>query len=737
MNRELEPWDCTWEPRRIRRGVEMSVPPSYEWKGTTCDWRGYEIVSELSYLWIERVWNPLREEEGWEEIAEGRVESIGTIVLSEQGWHLFCTTLAAGQDPMWLLGDAEARARQAGERFANKGWDTVSSRVVMGGRKEFKPPGTRTKIWVPEFVADWFGGFEHVTEVADTMERTHVDCAWLAEEFYRTSLKFRPFHGDRARDVLIILEIERNDRQEVAPETREAIIRREVAATPCYVDNVFKLFEEPWGQANMGKIAKIREWDVWSLVGKGMALEEEAEELRSEGSQGTGRGTERNEASVKDRESAKPEGTREDGKDLSTGESSGKAGGSKRGPQENRAGRDNERASLRNSGGTTPKKMKVSDARREEQLTRDDIEKIDRYRFVSMGYFLAEYEHASRKVWTLSEHNKCFVFLMNFTNAEQRDLIRGAEGRLVWNKIRQNLEQKDFDQYLCHTLREARKRKKALDSEKSELEKGLSDSAVGTSDAKKVGSQKDAENVRRNHRWSREKKNESGGERKEIPAKVRVVATHTCERTLDAPDEKGIEEQRVLGGVAITLPHTASNLDKECDDKGTSSVSNPGYERKAAGEIATRKTAARLCGESAHQLRELCRNSGGVLEAGNCKANEASEIASSSRRIEEGVGPLMDDTAETNAQPISQSVQHMKMPTSTKNQPKPRRGYHTLNLPRLYARHTARRKERMKKLGQHKLHQWVKIVDRLCCLLLLISYIIATIRIFRGNMFKK
>ncbi|GBG89661.1 hypothetical protein CBR_g49449 [Chara braunii] len=232
MNRELEPWDCTWEPRRIGRGVEMSVPSSYEWKGTTCDWRGYEIVPELSYLWIERVWNPLREEEGWEEIAEGRVESIGTIVLSEQGWHLFCTTLAAGQDPMWLLGDAGARARQAGERFANKGWDTVNSRVVMGGWKKFKPPGTRTKIWVPEFVADWFGGFDHVTEVADTMERIHVDCAWLAEESYRTSLKFGPFHGDRAREVLIILEIKRNDRQEVAPETREAIIRREVAATP-------------------------------------------------------------------------------------------------------------------------------------------------------------------------------------------------------------------------------------------------------------------------------------------------------------------------------------------------------------------------------------------------------------------------------------------------------------------------------------------------------------------------
>ncbi|GBG61616.1 hypothetical protein CBR_g22413 [Chara braunii] len=298
MVRELELWDCTWEPRRVVRGVEMSVPPSNEWKGTTCDWRGYEIVPELSYLWIERAWNPLREQEAWEEIVEGRVESVGTIVLSEQGWHLFCTTLAAGQNPMWLLGDAEARARQAGERFANKGWDTVSNRVVMGGWKEFKPPGARIKTWVPEFVADWFGGFDHVTEVADAMERIHVNCTWLAGEFYRTSLKYGPFYGDRAR------------------------------------------------------------------LGKEMATEEGIDDQQSGGSQGTNGDGERNEGSARDRESAKLEGTREDGKDSSIGESSGKAGGSKRGPQRNREGGNEMRTRPRNSAGVTSKKTKVSDASR-------------------------------------------------------------------------------------------------------------------------------------------------------------------------------------------------------------------------------------------------------------------------------------------------------------------------------------------------------------------------------------
>ncbi|GBG88955.1 hypothetical protein CBR_g48565 [Chara braunii] len=224
----------------------MPLPAECAWSGATCDWVGLEITPELSYLWIERIWNPIREEDGWEDIAEGKVESVGTVVLSEQGWHLFCTTLAAGQNPMWLLKGAEARTWKAGKRFAYKGWDEVHSRAVMGGWKEFRPPCLRKRIWVPEFVVDWFGGFDHVVEVASIMEWVHIYYTWLSEEFYKTSLKYGPFHGDTAWEVLIILNMDRYDQLEVAPEIREAIIRREVAATPCYVDDVFKLFELVW-----------------------------------------------------------------------------------------------------------------------------------------------------------------------------------------------------------------------------------------------------------------------------------------------------------------------------------------------------------------------------------------------------------------------------------------------------------------------------------------------------------
>ncbi|GBG78880.1 hypothetical protein CBR_g28595 [Chara braunii] len=96
--------------------------------------------------------------------------------------------------------------------------------------------------------------------------------------------------------------------------------------------------------------------------GKEMATEEGIDDLQSGGNQGTNGDGERNEGSARDRESTKLEGTREDGKDASTGESSGKVGGSKRGPQDNREGGNDMRISRRNSAGATPKKTKVLDA---------------------------------------------------------------------------------------------------------------------------------------------------------------------------------------------------------------------------------------------------------------------------------------------------------------------------------------------------------------------------------------
>ncbi|GBG81540.1 hypothetical protein CBR_g32529 [Chara braunii] len=139
------------------------------------------------------------------------------------------------EDPMWLLGDAEARTRKEGKRFANEGWDEVSSRVVMGGWRELKPPCLRTMAWVPEFVADWFGGFEHIADVADSMREVHIECAWLTEEFLWMSLKYEPFYGDKASEVITVLRIGKYDRLEVDAKAWDAIVSREAAVAPSYV----------------------------------------------------------------------------------------------------------------------------------------------------------------------------------------------------------------------------------------------------------------------------------------------------------------------------------------------------------------------------------------------------------------------------------------------------------------------------------------------------------------------
>ncbi|GBG59811.1 hypothetical protein CBR_g54913 [Chara braunii] len=146
-----------------------------------------------------------------------------------------------------------------------------------------------------------------------------------------------------------------------------------------------------------------RDKDSEGRVGKGMASEEEAEGLPSKGSQGTDRGGQRNEGSVRDRESAKPEGTREDGKDLSTGESLGKVGESKRGPQQSRKKGDNGRTSPQNSDRTTPKKTKVSDARRklaeiEKRTAEYKARRIEEMMAGNEGNLLGEGSREERRV---------------------------------------------------------------------------------------------------------------------------------------------------------------------------------------------------------------------------------------------------------------------------------------------------------------------------------------------------
>ncbi|GBG64107.1 hypothetical protein CBR_g40555 [Chara braunii] len=91
-----------------------------------------------------------------------------------------------------------------------------------------------------------------------------------------------------------------------------------------------------------------------------MATEEETDNCKSEGEQGLGGSAAQSEGGQKDRESINPDGTKGNRKEISTGESSGKVGGSRQGTQKTKEGRNKDRTNPRNSERAMSKKAQVS-----------------------------------------------------------------------------------------------------------------------------------------------------------------------------------------------------------------------------------------------------------------------------------------------------------------------------------------------------------------------------------------
>ncbi|GBG75848.1 hypothetical protein CBR_g21092 [Chara braunii] len=95
-----------------------------------------------------------------------------------------------------------------------------------------------------------------------------------------------------------------------------------------------------------------------------MAMEDEMDNHKSEGGPGLGGSAVQSEEGRKDRKSINPYRTKGNRKEISSGESSGKAGGSRQGTQETKEGRNKDRTSSQNSEGVVSKKVTVMDARR-------------------------------------------------------------------------------------------------------------------------------------------------------------------------------------------------------------------------------------------------------------------------------------------------------------------------------------------------------------------------------------
>ncbi|GBG75551.1 hypothetical protein CBR_g20182 [Chara braunii] len=86
-----------------------------------------------------------------------------------------------------------------------------------------------------------------------------------------------------------------------------------------------------------------------------------------------------------------------------------------------------------------------------------DLRKVSREKFGTIEGFLNRFEKVAKRVLNLPDKTKCIIFLINFTEVEQRELMKGFTTRYDWDKIKENLKVGDFDQMLFHLLRRQRK----------------------------------------------------------------------------------------------------------------------------------------------------------------------------------------------------------------------------------------------------------------------------------------
>ncbi|GBG65367.1 hypothetical protein CBR_g50728 [Chara braunii] len=81
-------------------------------------------------------------------------------------------------------------------------------------------------------------------------------------------------------------------------------------------------------------------------------------------------------------------------------------------------------------------------------LTTEDLERLERSDFTTVGAFATAFEKMARKVPGLAEESQCAIFLSNFTECDSVSLTkRGAIGRkLTWETVKQSLADGELDQ---------------------------------------------------------------------------------------------------------------------------------------------------------------------------------------------------------------------------------------------------------------------------------------------------
>ncbi|GBG82257.1 hypothetical protein CBR_g34540 [Chara braunii] len=99
-------------------------------------------------------------------------------------------------------------------------------------------------------------------------------------------------------------------------------------------------------------------------------------------------------------------------------------------------------------------------------LTKEDLEMLRRDEFSTVGAFATAFEKMTKKVPGLAEEEQCATFLGHFKNWEGLSLTKKAAPgkKLTWAAIKEGVMDGELDQVDIFQMRQARKKRKALDA---------------------------------------------------------------------------------------------------------------------------------------------------------------------------------------------------------------------------------------------------------------------------------
>ncbi|GBG91130.1 hypothetical protein CBR_g51932 [Chara braunii] len=98
----------------------------------------------------------------------------------------------------------------------------------------------------------------------------------------------------------------------------------------------------------------------------------------------------------------------------------------------------------------------------DQLLDLTDLRKVSRKSFGTTKQFLTEFERVARLVPNVPDKDRCLIFLDNFTEVEQLELVKGMKERYDWSKIRENLLAGNFDQILYRSLKQQKENRERI-----------------------------------------------------------------------------------------------------------------------------------------------------------------------------------------------------------------------------------------------------------------------------------